>query len=688
MGLSGVKKIARKRSRDHSGRYPLYTSGLMNSGELRLYFFENCELPPDFDHTQKLTWKCEVCNATKGHTFECSPSRVADAKREFKSRSVAAAVRKRADARVQEQSNRAATRQAASASTATPTATAPTAADTASIDPLAQDADADEAEENARRIASRRDAVRDDEDVEGDGNESDSSVDSDSENPPPPPTLPSKSDPFWKWLFAHLSIRKKQLPTRSGGFISDSSAWRQHWRNMREFLPVFPLKTSLLDVQVLLMRATLCWLDPGLFFPDIWDLAKLKCPCCGECGVDRLGYDMNPRVCAKLDGSLEFVMVVRWQHVDCPKRKDGFKSSVFSALNPSVYAQLSPSSQAAFGYVARSRGVVVDVACVRAIDHFIPSGTSASSISKLHKKLVNHTMIDAETIEMDLYQASVNVPRVPLQSFFDGAASTASPPAIVKPNGVSMRRKGSVFDHVLSPVRVMDLYRESSARRQDWSLAFNGSIPAVTVALDHSFQILKFVFHTLDGKRTRMFTAVLILSNHAGQVVGLFYTTSKSLKACEEGLSLIHARLVRNNKGRPIVAVFSDQPRLDRPFLRRAWKVDDLIVLLDIFHAIQDLKTCGYAHSPCFRALVRELSESYLHRIASDVADQLNLDVEKDDERRVKKGLQVLSDAEVVARLVLLKRRLTYHRPFQVSFLCWLIDQWIEFYTDFLYLFN
>jgi hypothetical protein len=144
-----------------------------------------------------------------------------------------------------------------------------------------------------------------------------------------------------------------------------------------------------------------------------------------------------------------------------------------------------------------------------------------------------------------------------------------------------------------------------------------------------------------------------------------YYTNTDT--ACEEGLGLIYERLIANNNGHPIVAVFSDQPRLDERALRRAFKNEYLRVLLDIFHAIQDLKTCGYATSPCFRAMVRELSECYLHRVPSDVLDHLTVLQNEDDVLRVKKGLDVLTGEQVAARLVRFKRKLTYHRPFQVS---------------------
>jgi hypothetical protein len=242
---------------------------------------------------------------------------------------------------------------------------------------------------------------------------------------------------------------------------------------------------------------------------------------------------MNPRVSVKLDGSVEFVMVVRWQHVGCPEKKEGFMSTVFSALNPKVYAQFSPSVQSAYGYVARSKGVVVDTAFVRAIDHLVVSGTSARCISKLHKKLVHHAIVDVEILQMDLYQAALSAPSAPASGFFTAVPAhplPLPPPVPEKPDGVSMRMKGSVFAHIVSSVRVMDLYRASADRRQDWSVAFNVLLCAWTLALDHTFRITKHVYHWLNGKRTRMFTAVLIISNHAGQVVGLFYTTTKSLE--------------------------------------------------------------------------------------------------------------------------------------------------------------
>ena len=136
----------------------------------------------------------------------------------------------------------------------------------------------------------------------------------------------------YDWLTSHISARKKLLPTQhsSGLPLRQDTCVFQDWRvafpHFREYFPLFPLKQGATTLQLALSNATLCWLDPGIFFREIWDPSWLKCPKCKKCGcnvraIRRLGFDSERRLCVKCDGTIEIVVVVRWQHIGCEMRK-------------------------------------------------------------------------------------------------------------------------------------------------------------------------------------------------------------------------------------------------------------------------------------------------------------------------------------------------------------------------------
>jgi hypothetical protein len=108
----------------------------------------------------------------------------------------------------------------------------------------------------------------------------------------------------------------------------------------------------------------------------------------------------------KLDGTIQIVVVVRWQHIGCEKKKNAYKSVVFSALHPDVYAQFPRPVQNKYGFVARTRGVLVRSNIVRAINSLVGSGTAPTAIARMHEDAVQNSLMESEDMQRELYKAS------------------------------------------------------------------------------------------------------------------------------------------------------------------------------------------------------------------------------------------------------------------------------------------
>jgi hypothetical protein len=683
----------------HLGRHPRYKHRLTGSSELARQWQDHRTLPEDVaqDQEAQLEWLCDICKTVAKHKNMCTKSLREEAQKATRARwdkvrldeLQMAAAAKRLEI---EQAQAARAAAALAAGQLTGSSGRDGDGDTAAA--RMQDADQEDAEERillalrtaeADMLAEQSAAAAgnvdaglpaDREGVEAadcagdsDGTSSDEEDEEDGEDaaaPQPEPDVPDSSVEGMSKMLDYIAKRKSQFPIQHNNAVSLSGDWTRKFTHVREFFPSFPLKlTASTPLQLLLQHATLCWLDPGLFFRAIWDPKTLKCPQCNECGcadrpIQRLGFDSRPRVCCRLDGTIEFVVVVRWKHAGCSKKKGNYDSVVFSALHPNVYAQFPGPVQNAYGFVARSRGVLVTTRFVRTINALMVSGTSAAAVARVHQDAVQNILMEAELLQRELYKATSANP---------GSLRFRAAP-LTLPVGVCQLFARSVFGFSLSAKRVLALVREDSERTEPYFLAYNGAIRAKVLALDHTFKVAKCVQLALPGKRrVSLFSAVLLVTNEFGQVCAYFFANSKSLKACATGLKGAYDRVVANNgPDDKIVAVFSDQPDKDERTLRDILGEPELKVLLDVYHAIHDLSTVAPAKHPYYRPYVRELSEAFMHRVDVDVALVMAKLREHDDRERTRQGLMAMTDAEKDARETRLHRTIQgSRRRFQHS---------------------
>jgi hypothetical protein len=534
--------------RPHLGRYPKYKD-LRDSTTIINNWRDHHILPSESDLT-KVDWLCDNCDTLAKHKGWCTKSHQEQAKQRTKHRW--AEVVEEAMARVvvvaKEQVRLARASRDAAAAEATSEAASSPSGNGRILPSMMQDADEEIAEEQllyetaekelrvARRAAAAASAAcaqfddeAGDDDEDGGSNTDDDDDDNDSDGCESEEDTEARvswpvvvaridaDDTEYAWLKQHISTRKLKLPTQhSTGIPLRESAgalnsWRIAFPNFREYLPL-PSVLNSTPLQLTLSDATLCWFDPGIFFRDIWDPRWLKCPKCKMCGcnarpIKRLGFDSSWRVCVKLDGTIEIVLVARWQHIGCEKKNDAYKSVVFSALHPDVYAQFPTPVQSKYGFVARTRGVLVRTNTVRAINSFVGSGTTPAAIARMHSDAVQNTLMEAELMQRELNKANQAV-EAQRTDILQAQAQQAPGPL---PIGVCQLFANSIFAHKLSPKRIRALYREDSKRTQPWFLAYNGSFGAKIESLDHTFKAPKCVQLVLPGGRYVLYVAFLCI---------------------------------------------------------------------------------------------------------------------------------------------------------------------------------